>query len=563
VLCLFNLLMGAAELALILDALRLLFPGRRRCQIAGLLFAAFLPAQVYLLHYPTNEILGAVMTTASLCLCLRILGQENPRPRLRVALGVVLGAALSSKASTIAVLPAVFLTLAAKARLQRQSPVLFLRNASLSLGLCLLLGGWHYARLWRQYGSPLAGNWDPAIGGAWWQQPGYRTPAYYLVFGQSLARPFFSGFHSFWDGLYSTWWGDGCFGGATRLYGRPPWNYNLMTIGFVLALIPSALVLTGLWRALWETARRRRLDWLLLTAVALLFGFAIFAMSLKLPYYSESRAMYGLPAILPFCAFGVLGLEYWALRFHKARSFLLVCLGVWLLTVYASFWIRPGAVQTRLSIAVGLLSAARQDSGPAFATVLELDPRNPIAIESLAELDKDAGRLPQALARLETAAPTATNAIIWTTLALYLGEQGRSAEAVEWARRACDLAVDYPVAPALLCSLSLRAGQNEQAVQAGCWALRLAPQDYDVHFNVGLALVRLKRFAAAAAYFSDALDCSPRGADAHFWLGIAQWNLPGKKAEALRHLATAVRLSPQNARWKTALDEMQRETEAP
>jgi hypothetical protein len=207
VLCVLNLLLGAAELALILDALRLLFPGRPRWQIVGLFFAAFLPAQIYLLHYPTNEILGAVTTTASLCLCLRILSQEKAPLGLYAALGVVLGAALSSKASAIVALPAIFLALAAKARFQRQPLLLFLRNASLSLGSCILLGGWHYVRLWRDFGSPLAGNWDAAIGGSWWQQPGYRTASYYLMFGRSLSRPFFSGFHSFWDGLYSTWWG--------------------------------------------------------------------------------------------------------------------------------------------------------------------------------------------------------------------------------------------------------------------------------------------------------------------------------------------------------------------
>jgi tetratricopeptide (TPR) repeat protein len=282
-------------------------------------------------------------------------------------------------------------------------------------------------------------------------------------------------------------------------------------------------------------------------------------MSMKLPFYSESRAMYGLPAVLPFCAFGALGLDFWAVRFKTARPFLGVCLGVWLLTVYASFWIRADGVQTRLSIAVGLLSASRQDSGPAFASVLELDPHNPIAIETLAELDKEAGRLPRALERLEAATQTSTNAIINTTLALYLGEQGRTEEALEWARRACESATDYPAAPALLCSLSLRAGQNEEAVRAGCRALRTAPQDYDVQFNVGLALVRLKRFAAAASYFSGALDSSPHGADAQFWLGIALWNLPGKRTDALEHLTTAIQLSPQNTRWKTTLDEMQKE----
>jgi Tfp pilus assembly protein PilF len=562
VLCVLNLVLGAAGVGLIWSAMRLLFPERRGCQLAALLFAAILPAQIYLLHYPTNEILGAVTTTASLCLCLRILRQDNPRPRLYAALGIALATALLSKASAIVVLPAIFLALGVQARRRRQPFLTLVRNPFLSFGLCMLLGGWHYFRLWKDYGSPLVGNWDPAVGGAWWQQPGYRAPSYYLTFGKSLAHPYFSGFHSFWDGLYSTWWGDGCFGGATRIYGRTPWNYDLMTVGFVLALIPSALVLTGFSLAIRETARRRRLDWLLLTTVALLFGFAIFVMSLKLPFYSESRAMYALPTLLPFCAFGALGLEFWTARLHKARPILYGFLGTWILTVYTSFWIRPDTVQTRLSRAVGLLSAAPQQSAPAFEKVLELDPTNPIAIESLADLDKDAGRLTNALARLEPAAQTMTNAMIWTSLALDLAQQGNSAKALEWSRRACEIAPDYPSAPALLCSLALRAGQNDEAIRAGRLALRLTPQDYDIHFNVGLALVRLKQFAEAVPYFSAALDDSPTGPDSHFWLGIALWNLPGNQADALEQITAAVRLSPQNLRWKSTLVEMQKETTA-
>jgi tetratricopeptide (TPR) repeat protein len=556
ILGLLNLLLVAVELRLILVALRLLFPGRRRLQWGGLLLAAFLPAQIYLLHYPTNEILGAVTTTAALFLCLKILRRENPPPAWYAGLGVVLGAALLSKASAVLALAAVLLALAAKARRERQSPSAFLGRAGLCVGLCLVLGGWHYWRLWRQFGNAFAGNWDPAVGNAWWQLPGFHTAAYFLSFGQSLIRPFFSGFGSFWDGLYSTWWGDGLIGGATRLYGRPPWNYNLMTAAFVLALVPSALVLTGLGRALDEGLRRRRLDWLFLAVVPLLFCFAVFSMSLRLPFYSESRAMYCLPVVLPFCALGALGLDVWLARCRRARPFLLAWLGVWLLTVFAAFWIRPDTVPTRLAAAIGLFAAPGQDPGPAFAKVLELDPRNAEANVALAELDKSAGHVSRAAARLEAAARTTTNAMIDTALALRLGEQGRVAEALEWAGRACDLTVDYPAAPALVCSLSLRAGRNEQAARAGALALRLAPQNSELQFNVGLALVRLKRYAEASARLSDAAEGAPRDADAHFWLGIALWNLPGRKPAARDQVALALRLSPQNDRWKATLQEM-------
>jgi tetratricopeptide (TPR) repeat protein len=268
--------------------------------------------------------------------------------------------------------------------------------------------------------------------------------------------------------------------------------------------------------------------------------------------------VYSLPLALPFGALGALGLDYWAARFRRARPALLVCLGVWLLTVYASFWIRPDTVQARLSTAVGLYALPGQDPGTDFASVLELDPRNPQAIAALADLDKTAGRLPATVARLQAAAQTTTNAVIDTALALRLGEQGDMAAALQWARRACQLTVDYPAAPALLCALSLRAGQNEEAARAGASALRLAPQNGELQFNVGLALVRLKRFAEAASRFSAAAEISPSNPDAHFWRGIALWNVPHRKAEARDEVAVAVRISPQNERWKATLEEMKR-----
>ena len=80
-----------------------------------------------------------------------------------------------------------------------------------------------------------------------------------------------------------------------------------------------------------------------------------------------------------------------------------------------------------------------------------------------------------------------------------------------------------------------------------------------MQFDTGLALIRLRQFAEAAPYFSNALDCSPGGADAHFWLGIALWNLPGQKAEAFEQISSAVHLAPQNARWKATLDDLRKE----
>ena len=58
----------------------------------------------------------------------------------------------------------------------------------LIIALCALVGGWHYVRLWIDYGNPLIGNWDPKLF-SWWQEDGFRTSTFYLQFGDVLFHP--------------------------------------------------------------------------------------------------------------------------------------------------------------------------------------------------------------------------------------------------------------------------------------------------------------------------------------------------------------------------------------
>jgi tetratricopeptide (TPR) repeat protein len=220
-------------------------------------------------------------------------------------------------------------------------------------------------------------------------------------------------------------------------------------------------------------------------------------------------------------------------------------------------------VQTLLSTAIALYKVPGQDPGPSLARVLKLEPGNSEAIVSLAYLDRAAGHLARAVSQLEAAAQTHTNATLDTGLAQCLGEQGRIAEALVWAGRANELTVDYPGAPTVLCSLALRAGQNELAARAGALALRLKPQNGELHFNVGLALERMNLHEEAAAQFYYALDSNPQNADAHFWLAAALANLPGRKTEARGQLAEALHLAPPQAEWKSKLADLQRELALP
>src|SRR5262249_54942941 len=153
---------------LIFWGMKMLFPANRKKQALGTALGAFTPCQMYLLHYTTNEVLMATLGTAALALCLKCLQTEPGEARWRVGLGAALGAACATKASAIVLLPVVFAALAGQLLTRKErSPGAWLRTFGVVGGLTAALGGWHYWRLAREFGSPLAGNWTPAVARAW------------------------------------------------------------------------------------------------------------------------------------------------------------------------------------------------------------------------------------------------------------------------------------------------------------------------------------------------------------------------------------------------------------
>ncbi|MDQ2823832.1 MAG: hypothetical protein M3R29_00070 [Verrucomicrobiota bacterium] len=63
-----TMLFGIVHFTLVFLSMRLLFPDQIGRQLAGLILAAFLPMQLYLSHYVTNETLAATLVTAALIL---------------------------------------------------------------------------------------------------------------------------------------------------------------------------------------------------------------------------------------------------------------------------------------------------------------------------------------------------------------------------------------------------------------------------------------------------------------------------------------------------------------
>src|SRR5207249_380219 len=137
----------------------------------GLALAALLPANMYLCHYLTNEILSTVLIAAGVYVCLRILASPQISLRQHVISGVVWGAALLAKTSAIVLLPVGLFALAWNLRAKGiKSASRWAIYLALTLVCCLAVCGWHYSRVAAHFGNPFIGNWDPQSGFNWWQQ---------------------------------------------------------------------------------------------------------------------------------------------------------------------------------------------------------------------------------------------------------------------------------------------------------------------------------------------------------------------------------------------------------
>src|SRR5205823_4674462 len=195
---------------------------------------------------------------------LRALMTKRPSAWQLLALGVCVGAAMLAKATSLLLIPPLFAAFAIKLLQQHAAIRAWVREFGVTVAAILITCGWHYVRIWRHFGRPIVGNWDPILGFPWWQDPGFHTVADYFRFGRSLVAPLFSGFNGFADGIYSTLWGDGLGGGLSSLLSRTPWNYHLMIAGYWLALLQTLTARSG-------TSR------LMITAFLIFFGVNSFA----------------------------------------------------------------------------------------------------------------------------------------------------------------------------------------------------------------------------------------------------------------------------------------------
>jgi tetratricopeptide (TPR) repeat protein len=545
VLRLLTLCFGLVHIVFVFLSLRLLFPGQIGRQMVGLVLAAFLPMNLYLSHYVTNETLAALLVSVSIYLCLRMLKTGTNSWASISALGFVIGAAALTKFTAVLVVPFIVVALARQTFARREGVGTGLKKLGSMLGIAILVSGWHYVRLWKQTGRVVIGGWDPASGSAWWQDDGYRVAAWFGRFGESLFHPLFSCTASFLDGIYSTMWGDGLCGGASGMVFRPPWNYNLMVAGYFLAVLPTVLILVGAAASAVKLVREGGSDRFVLLGLAFAVWVGLIYFNLEVPYYASVKSFFGLCALVPLCFFGAVGWEVLTRERKPLRFVLGVIMLVWAMNSYASLWIRDNSVSTHVYLAAGLGSNGRPDAALSeFARAVDINPSNALAKRFLASALNEAGRRDEAFQQAEQAVELdPTNNACHRVLSMILARQGQRERAIAEARRAVELGPEDLSAHRLWLELLVRSGHDDEAISVARNGLGVFPDDPGLHYTLGLALARKNDLTTATNQFAYALLFAPDWMEVHLNFGRALLLL-GNAPNGLRHLQAAVRLMP-------------------
>jgi tetratricopeptide (TPR) repeat protein len=541
-----GLAIGLTHFVIVWATLRLLFPSERSKVGWGVVLAAFLPPLLYLSQYVTNEAFAAMLVSACVWLTVRALQQERLTWTLCTGLGLCLGAALLAKSTALLVLPLVFGALLWKWLEKRANSLTqWTARMALILALCALVGGWHYARLWVHYGSPLAGNWDPQLGFSWWQYDGYRTSDFYLRFGDALVHPWNSVPQSLGDGIYATLWGDGLLSSAVELFSRPPWNYDLMAIGYWLAVLPAVAVLAGGILAVFTFIRRPSAEWFLLLGFGGLVLWAMAYMSLVVPY-SMAKAFYGLPALIPFCAIGALGFDFLTRRSAKLRRLVCVVFGLWAMNNYASLWISRTSVPSAVAHARALAQKGQDREATEFLTEflrqrLSREPKNAELRFSLAYFLTITGRVDEGMREAEMLLQDdPKDCRGHHVLALASAQMQQAGKAIEELRQVMALAPGYDPSWESFTSILLASGLPNETVSVCQQALAMAPFSPGLRLALGTNLLLLDQDAEGSVQLGYAYRLNPRSVDQ---LVSLAWKLATATGPAERNGVAAVKLA--------------------
>ncbi|HEY3919045.1 MAG TPA: tetratricopeptide repeat protein [Stellaceae bacterium] len=193
------------------------------------------------------------------------------------------------------------------------------------------------------------------------------------------------------------------------------------------------------------------------------------------------------------------------------------------------------------------------EAGTLLSQILESRPKEAAAIHLLGIIAHQRGRLTQAIEYVKRAVELAP------TLALFqanLGEMyrlaGRADLALDYGRRAVALNPAYPEALSNVGVAHYERKEYEDAAASHRRAIELQPGFAEGHSNLGNALHALRRFDEAVACYRRAVELKPGFADAWSNLGTSLHH-SGRYDEAMVALRRAIALDPNNANARSGL----------
>jgi len=280
--------------------------------------------------------------------------------------------------------------------------------------------------------------------------------------------------------------------------------------GYWLALVPTSLGLIGFTIAIWRFVRRATPQWFLLLGLSAAIAFGLIFMTLKVPSYAQVKAFYGLAALVPFCAFAVLGWQTLSARSRALRGAISAFLIFFSINSFASVWINRTSEQ-HIYVALRSISQSQPDRAISEATeATKNDTTNANAACFLAAVLEESGDSRKAVAESERGIQLdETNGDCHFQLGVSLGKQGDLARAMNETQRAVALEPENPRAYDLLFTLARELHRSEDALAAGRDALAVSPFDSDLHYRLGLAAGEISIFTTATQQFAYALLLNP------------------------------------------------------
>jgi tetratricopeptide (TPR) repeat protein len=119
----------------------------------------------------------------------------------------------------------------------------------------------------------------------------------------------------------------------------------------------------------------------------LLVGFAVFYMTLKLPYYAQAKGFYGLTAMACLCALGAWGFDRLTHWIGRGGVVLWAPLLVWALNAYVSFFVWPMDAHVHHNLGQVFSYQGKPERGIAhFRQALRRDPQLTAAYAHLGRL---------------------------------------------------------------------------------------------------------------------------------------------------------------------------------